>query len=163
MLELKLNIDNRPLQKLARAYPATVRAVGLAKMTAIVLMMERAVKKTTPHGAGPIHLRDTIFGKTRTYGSNVAGFVGTPSPYGEPVESGTKPHFPPLDPLQHWVERKLGLDGDAARSVAFLIACKISHHGTEAVHMFKDAFEEYEHKITAMLDEIVDEVVARVG
>ena len=53
--------------------------------------------------------------------------------YGVAVREGTKPHFPPIEALIPWVRKKLGIgDAKQARSVAFLIARKISRVGNKA-------------------------------
>lgn len=50
--------------------------------------------------------------------------------YGMAVVGGTRPHFPPYRKLIPWVEAVLGVHGKQARSVAFLVARKISKVGT---------------------------------
>ena len=161
MLDLKFKIDLSELERLMRKYPQISKDVRVEKLTEAVMLLEREVKKNTPHGAGPIHLRDSIHGKVRVAGKKVIGVVGTPMEHGEPVESGTKPHFPPTGPIQHWVERKLGIHGKEAASVAFLIARAISKRGTEGAHMFEDAFEDNESKLKRILGEIPGEIVRR--
>ena len=58
--------------------------------------------------------------------------VGPSVAYGQYVAEGTRPHFPPPRALERWVRLKLGVPQDEVRSVAFLIARKISQTGTEA-------------------------------
>lgn len=43
-------------------------------------------------------------------------------------ESGTPP---PIDPIQKWVQNKLGITGKRGRSIAFAVANKIGKEGTE--------------------------------
>lgn len=163
MFDLKLKTDLTDLEELTRKYPAISEAVRVSKITEAGMLLEREVKKRTPHGAGPIHLRDTIHSKTRVSGKKVAGIIGTPIEHGLPVEAGTKPHFPPVDPLQFWVERKLGLTGKAARSVAFAIAATIAREGTEGAHMFEDAFRANEAKVLGILNGVAPEIARRAN
>ncbi len=133
--------------------------LGKQRMTEALLLLERAVKPKTPEGAGPIHIRDTMHGKVTQMGESTHGIFGTPAVYGESLEMGTKAHFPPVDPLQHWVEKKLHITGKAARSVAFLIARAISRRGTKGVHMSEKGFAEQEAAIIRILEHIPEDIV----
>ncbi|MEN6639568.1 MAG: hypothetical protein ABFC95_10255 [Smithella sp.] len=132
-------------------------------MTEAMLLLERAVKLLTPVGAGPIHLRDTIFQKVSTSGQRVSGILGSPAKYGEAVEMGSKPHFPPLEPIQFWVEKKLGITGKEAIAVARCIAWKIYHHGTEGAKMFDKGFAENEAAVIRILDKIPNDIIKAVN
>jgi len=162
MLKVGIKSDLTAVKELSKRYPKASKAARYAKITEAVNLLERAVKKNAPYGAGPIHMRDTIHGKVSISGARVAGIVGTPAEYGEPVEMGTKPHFPPVRPIQFWVERKLGYSGDEAASVAFLIARAISRRGTKGKKMFSTGFEENEARVLRILNEIPDEIVRRL-
>jgi len=53
--------------------------------------------------------------------------------YGVFVHEGTKPHWPPVAPIERWVKKKLGItDSVELRSVTYLVRRKISKVGTEA-------------------------------
>lgn len=48
------------------------------------------------------------------------------------LEFGRKPgQMPPIEPIQKWVERKLGVDPEESKGVAFAIAKKIAKEGTD--------------------------------
>jgi len=48
------------------------------------------------------------------------------------LEFGRRPgKFPPIDVIQAWVERKLNVEPDKSRGVAFVIARKIAEQGTD--------------------------------
>ena len=48
------------------------------------------------------------------------------------LEFGRKAgQMPPVEPIQRWVERKLGIDKDKSKGVAYAIALKIKDHGTD--------------------------------
>ena len=162
MPEIMCKIDGSELERLIRKYPEISRDVREAKILEALALLESAVKKGTPYGAGPIHLRDTVHGKVRVRGQKVTGILGTPMEHGMPVEMGTKPHFPPIGPLEFWVEKKLGLSGREARSVAFLIARAISVRGTKAAHMFEEGFGENEARVVRILNEIADDIARMV-
>lgn len=163
MFEVKLKADLTGVEELSRRYPDVSRDVREAKLTKAILLLERAVMEHTPVGAGPIHLRDTIHHKVGISGKKAWGTLGTPAIYGESVELGTKPHFPPVGPLTHWVERRLGITGKRAESVAFAIALTISRRGTKGAKMFEKGFEESEAAVIRILNEIPAEIVRRIG
>jgi hypothetical protein len=152
----------KDLETLTKRYPEASKKARISRLHEAVALLEAAVKKKTPYGAGPIHLRDTVFGTVKELGQKITGIVGTPAKYGEAVECGTKPHFPPIDPLEFWVEKKLGLSGREARSVAFLIARAISVRGTKAAHMFEKGFGENEARVVRILNEIADDIARMV-
>ena len=162
MLDINIKADLANMEALSRQYPEASRAARYGRITEALLFLEGAVKQATPVGAGPIHLRDTIFHRVQM-GEPMEGILGTPAQYGLPVELGTKPHFPPVEPIQHWVERKLGYSGTEAASVAFLIARAISRRGTKGAKMFTGTFEQSEARVLAILNSIPADIVERVS
>lgn len=124
------------------------------------LLAEHNIKEQTPVGAGgAAGLVGSIAGSApQKVANGLVGFVGTSLNYAVPVELGTKPHFPPLLPIQEWVEAVLGITGQRARSVAFLIARKISRKGTKGQFMFKKGTENSEDQ----LQDIFDKTVLRI-
>jgi hypothetical protein len=162
MYNIKLKVDLKDIERLSKEAPEVSRSVRISKITEAVNLLERAISMLTPIGAGPTHLRSTIFNRVDMYGETISGTIGTPAIYGEAVEYGTKPHFPPVAPIQHWVERKLGISGKDAKTVAFLIARKISKHGTKGAHMFEKGFADNEARIRRMLESIPEEIVRRL-
>jgi hypothetical protein len=158
-LQFKITHNFREIEQLTRKYPDASLKAREAKITEAIFLLERNIKVDTPEGAGPIHLRDTIHEEVFTYGKNVIGLVGTPALYGESVEYGTEPHFPPVDAIQHWVEGKLHLSGKEAKSVAWAIAIKIADVGTEGAHMFQYGVENSELQIFRILEQIPGEII----
>ncbi len=140
---------------LAKQYPQEVRRATEWVLQRIVTRMEAEVVKRTPRGVGgAAGLAGSIAGRVFSYGRVVRGMVGSPLEYSECVEMGTKPHFPPLSPLELWVRRILGLEGKEARSVAFAIAVKISKEGTKGAKMFEKSFEEMDKWIMDQINKI---------
>jgi hypothetical protein len=164
MPEIMCKIDDSELKRLILKYPEVSREVRRDKILEGLALLETAVKKGTPYGAGPIHLRDSLHHSVRVRGEKVTGVLGTPMEHGVPVEMGSKPHFPPIGPLEFWVEKKLGItDEKQARSVAYAIAWKIKRRGTKGKEMFKSGLEENEHRVMGILSGIGPEIVRRVG
>lgn len=124
-------------------------------------LVEREVKELTPttHGL----LRGSISSEVSVGQDNVIGVVGTSMNYALPVEIGTRPHFPPIEPLIDWVRAKLGIPEREARGVAFLVARKISRVGTEGAHMFGRGFDAVEAAVIAIFEAARDRIVARLA
>lgn len=162
MLDTKIIADLSDLERLTKKYPEVSQDVRVAKLTEALMLLEREVKLKTPEGAGPIHLRDSIFHKVGITGKSVKGLLGTPLAHAAPVEYGTKPHFPPIGPIQHWVEKKLGKSGKEASSIAFAIAITIARCGTKGAHMFEEGFDENEDRVMGILESIPAEIVERL-
>lgn len=156
----KIRIDSRDIERLVRQYPDASRDARVRRISEALLLLEAEVKEDTPYGAGPIHLRDTIHAQpAQVSGKRVWGVMGTPAEHGVPVEMGTKPHFPPIDPLQFWAEQVLGVDTSVSRGVAWAIAIKISKKGTKGAHMFEANFEDNRGRVEAILARIPDDIV----
>lgn len=146
MSGLEIRIDIQGAAELARAFaraPEIVTEELTRASWAAELLLEREVKEETPVGVGGgAGLKGSISAREpRIAGVGVIGEVGTALNYAVPVELGTRPHFPPVQPLADWARQKLGVDPRQARSVGFLIARKISRRGTTGAHMFRKAFD----------------------
>ncbi|SMH62843.1 HK97 gp10 family phage protein [Azospirillum agricola] len=144
----------------ARAAAALARApdIFLTELARGILegqmLAEREVKERTPtSGAGT--LRDSIGAlPVQLSGDRVTGLVGTALAYAEPVELGSKPHMPPIEPLFDWVKRKLGLrnaDDGKALGIARAIQWKIFHVGTKGAFMFRDTFSAIQPQLDAIM------------
>jgi len=160
-MELRASVDIQGIESLAQKWPEATRKATIARITETVLFLEAEIKKATPMGAGPVNLRDTIFHKV-DMGEPAWGMVATPAKYGEAVELGTRPHFPPVAPLQYWVEKQMGLTGKEARSVAYLIARAISKRGTKPRKMFTDTMEKQHATVIGILNRIGPDIVKQV-
>jgi len=96
--------------------------------------------------------KNTPVGATGLARQNVSMDVGLVEPEGHVryaypaalympfVERGTRPHWPPLDPLALWAARKFGyaVGSPQARRAGYLIARKISRVGTKGQHVVRD-------------------------
>jgi hypothetical protein len=81
-----------------------------------------------------------------------------------PVETGTRPHFPPITPLMLWVKKKFGVnDEQSARSIAFAIAKKISKVGTKGAFMFRQAEQQLETLAPSVMERSIAEKIIQEG
>lgn len=127
------------------------------------LLLEREIRERTPtSGAGT--LRDSIGALPVTFsGIAFEGGVGTALSYAAPVETGSRPHRPPIEPLAEWVRRKLGKTGKEARGIAFAIAGKIAKKGSEGRWMFRDGLAATQDQMLAIIAAGAERAVERIG
>ena len=154
---MEIYIDLSEVKKLAEKYgraPEILQRETLRTMHEAVGLTERAVVLYTPVGATG-QLRGSIEGLVTETREGIEGRVaatGAAVSYVDPVEFGSRPHWPPVDPIRFWVLRKLGVPIDEVPSVAFLISRKISRLGTPAFHMFEQGWTEAEPKVMSMFN-----------
>lgn len=117
-----VRIDIREAAALADAFDKSPKIVT-EELTAATweasLLLEREVKENTPTGVGGGGgLKGSISAREpQVLSDNVIGMVGTPLAHAVPVELGTRPHFPPVQPLADWAEHKLGLSPAEAQGL----------------------------------------------
>lgn len=140
--------------------------IYVEEMTAAVtegsLLLEREIKELTPtSGAGTT--RESIGALPVTIsGAAVAGGVGTSIAHALPLELGSRPHWAPIEPLEDWVRRKLGLRGDEAKSAARGVRFKIAKKGTKGAFMFRDGAKATEPQILSIFERAADRANARI-
>lgn len=164
MISLKIDQPRGgALEALAR-FPEVYARESMAAMLEAGLLLEREAKDNAPVGVmGAAGYRGGIAALVPYMdGDILTGGLGTSCPYALPVELGSRPHFPPVQPLADWVRAKLGeKDPGEARSIAFCIARKIAAHGTKGQHVFKRALEAGEERIQAAFDKAVERTLAQ--
>ena len=90
--------------------------------------------------------------------------------YWKYVEYGTKPHFPPVDKILEWVMVKPVIprpndEGDipTPKQLAFLIARKISEHGTDGSEALEEAIldvnQKFKDKLIIALQQDMDVIM----
>lgn len=141
MNDLRIEIDARAVVDLAAAWariPARTADELAGAVWESTLLVEREAKENTPVAAGV--LRNSIAAREpQRLADTVIGEVGTPLAYAIPVELGSRPHRPPVQPLADWAVAKLGVPREQAQAVAYRIAAKIAKRGTEGAFMFTRA------------------------
>jgi hypothetical protein len=101
--------------------------------------------KNSPMGATG-KLRQSVYwepGRTMTGGHEAnVNFAPPAALYASAVDQGSRPHWPPVDALAYWVQRKLMVSISDAQSVAYLVARKISRVGTKPQHFVEKTVRE---------------------
>lgn len=86
------------------------------------------------------------------------GVVGVGEKYGEYVEYGTRPHFPPVEPLERWARLKLGASG-----LGFVIAKKIARVGTKAKPFVQPVYDKNKKNIEKYFEEAIEFVTKELA
>ena len=135
-------------------------------MEKIGVVGEQLVVSGTPVGATG-NLAQSVFSEFRPEPMRMVEVIAAGPPadvYAAPVETGTRPHFPPVNALLLWVKQKFGItDESEARSVAFLVARKIARRGTQGARMFEQAIEKLEPMAEDILTREIAEEIRRAG
>ncbi len=146
-LEISARIPNERqlLQRLAEAPRIALEEIERATWEA-ELLYQRETQELTPVGVGgAAGLRGSISAREPQRSvDGVLGVVGTSIAHAVPVELGTRPHFPPLQPLIDWLlhapnAAQFDANSETAPGIALSIARKIAARGTPAVGMFHRA------------------------
>jgi hypothetical protein len=159
-------VDVSELRMLQKAF-AQAPQMAQQEMTAFMhtatahLQAEAQTLTPTTHGT----LRASIIGNVTPLanGIGVEGVVGSGLAYALPVELGTKPHMPPIEPLVDWAKQKFALDEKAARSTAWAVAKTIAKRGTLGVGMFHRAFAANRGQLQSQFEATVRRIAKRLG
>ena len=135
----------------------------LQAMRDCTLLVERDAKKNASASVNTGMLRASILPEVRGEGHAIMGVVGSNLLYAAAVELGSRPHWPPPDPILRWVQLKLQPGKDLEASVAFLIARKIARMGTKAQPYLQPAFDMNLDRIEQRLGSAVSEIVVKAN
>lgn len=97
-------------------------------------------------------------GSIRKSVSGLTGEVVAGSKHAIFIEEGTRPHFPPVAPLERWATRKLGSSG-----LGFVVARKIAREGTKAQPFMSPAAEQSLPKVERFFDIMADNLVKELA
>lgn len=165
-LQFELQVDTRKLQKVYERMPVAVHRRLNTAMIEVGHLVANAVKQLTPVGVSG-HLRRSIQPSVRGYGLNIEARIGSPLPYASPVETGTRPHTPPIEPIRLWARRVLG-DEKAAGAVWQSIRKRgtsmyaLRTRGTKGYEMFKRGFAQTEDAVKEKIEKAIDAAVRGV-
>jgi hypothetical protein len=161
MAEGDFTLDFSEVQKFAQAldkFPDTVGRLNQVTMQKIVSVVKDRIIVHTPVFLG--NLRGSYYPQIYGEPLNLTGKVASDLIYGLPVDQGRPPgKMPPVDAIEHWVRRKLGVDGAEARQVAYIIARAIGRRGIKAVNMAQKAVNESEPVKVRLWVDMLNQVV----
>jgi hypothetical protein len=160
---MKIAFATDDLDLLARCFerfPAETRQVLRGWMHAATLFLQGEVIERTPAAEGA--LRASVHPWMQEIPGGMLGGVGTSLAYAEAVELGSKPHMPPIQPLEQWVRTKLGKSGKEGTQIARSIQWHISHYGTPAAGMFHRGLSVGAGEIARQFGLAIEQLRARV-
>lgn len=115
------------------------------------------LSSTSPH---PAIATGELARSTKVDTVEDGAIVGMDAPHAAFIEEGTRPHFPPLQPLKDWARLRFGGSEAEIDQIAFLVARKISRHGIEPRHYFKASVDRIEQLVG---DDIKREIFRELG
>ncbi|SRR6266568_5603906 len=143
----------------------TLLAGIVSGMEKIGLRGEYLVKREAPKAFG--RLASSVFPHLEQDANILTEIITNGPPadvYGTPVNFGSRPHFPPYEELIPWVKKKFGAtDEKTARSIAFLIARKISQQGTDPNNFYGRAFEVLSEEAADIMKRQIGEAFEEAG
>ncbi len=150
---MALNTEIRGLVELQRKSEQVVRDLHgdpmLNAMRRATLLVQTDAKRLVPVDTG--RLRSNITPDIRAEGNEVNGVVGSNVLHALYVETGTRPHWPPVSALQVWARRH--------GTTAYAVARGISRHGTKGVHYLQRAVQQNEGRIQGLIGDGVARIV----
>lgn len=159
-----ISISMPALEQLRAAFKqaptVTINAL-LAAMTEATLLLQRESMELMPTASGLT--RASISADAFTTPMGVLGVVGTNQPSAAFVELGTRPHMPPIAPIQRWVQDRLGLSGAEGRRVAWLVARKIARKGTPAQRVFERTLAANQGQVISIFEGVAARLANHLG
>jgi HK97 gp10 family phage protein len=135
------------LQSIRRVLPEYAAKAVSAHAIAVQARAKQNISDIPAVDTG--RLRSSI----KIQGSGISARVGSDVNYAPSIEFGTRPHFPPLEPIRQWCRRHQLPEG-----IAYVIARKIARNGTPAKPFLFPAFEaerpNFEHEIREAFSQI---------
>ena len=164
---MRIDIDIQQGAAAARAF-ARAPDILMDELTGATwnaeLLLERETKELTPVGVGAGGgLKGSIAAREpERLADSVSGAVGSPLNYVVPVERGSAPHFPPVQPLIDWARAKFGV-GEEAERIGYAVARSIAARGTEGAFMFTRALEANRAQIARIYHAAIERALARIA
>lgn len=114
---------------------AIIRGLRSAAARGVSAVVE-AIQTTKPY---PAVDRGELAGSVEHSTLPRGARISVDAPHAAVVENGTRPFWPPLQPLEDWARRKFGVDDDEAEEIAVAVQRKIAMFGIEPRHYFRRA------------------------
>lgn len=86
------------------------------------------------------------------------GRLDVDAPHAAAIENGTRPFWPPLQPLIDWAQRKFKVDEDEAEEIARAVQKKIAFVGIEPRHYFRRAMRNVEKLVPIEVERELDKI-----
>lgn len=107
-------------------------------------------------------LRDSVQTHVQSQTGSLQATVGpdakpgsNEAPYAHFVDQPTRPHWPPIKPLERWARAKFGATGEEKTSIAYGAAWSIARRGTSGVRFTDAALREMEDGLGERIEKAV--------
>ena len=128
MAKIGLSLKLLGVEKLIKKLDSkTVRDPLLDSIKKAAITIQNLVKEASPRDTGTMAQRVTH--QLHSDPGNLYARVYSPVDYTSYVEEGTRPHYPPVEPIIEWARRH-----GMPKSAGYAIVQKIGKFGTEAAH-----------------------------
>lgn len=159
---LSITVNSADVARALGGAPAIIDQELVPAMIESQFLLEREIRELTPTSGGGT-LRDSIGSMPLVFSEKaLSGEVGTSLAYAQPVELGSRPHRPPVEPIVDWVRRKLGKRPDEATGIAWAIAGKIEKEGSKGAFMFRDGLAATQGQILEIIGAGVGRALERI-
>lgn len=159
--DVELDGFDELMDDLVTRYPEVVADEMYKAMEKSLAVFHQAVVVETPSNTGALRAATT----TDIVSSPVSlvGSVMNPLIYAWPVERGRRPgKMPPVQAIELWVIRKLGVSPAESRGVAYLIARAIGKRGTKGAGMFWKGFQNALPRVEHLWEMLPENIVKRL-
>jgi hypothetical protein len=157
MIRQSITINDNGLFGRLEDYPVIIEQENRNFLEIVMAHLLRLVRDYTPVGSTGL-LSGSISSEIQGQGISLTGILGTPLPYAESVEKGTKTHWVPIEPLKLWAMQKFGDE-----EIAWAVRSKIAKVGTKGHFMFKKALEQAGEFITQQEQALCQRITNRIG
>lgn len=138
----------RKLEQVARDLHGAPMVQAFRSATTLV---HTEAKVLSPVDSG--RLRASITMVVEAVGKKVRGVVGSNVVYAAAMETGTRPHWPPLRALERWARRH--------GTTAYVVARAIARRGTKPRRYLQGAFEKHKRRIQEIVKGAVSGIVKK--
>jgi len=158
-----LKETQKKLEQVARDLGGAGQVPGRQLQSAVarsMLYVEGKAKKKVPVDRG--RLRASITPKVEQPNhTTIRGIVGSNVKYAPYQEFGTRPFWPPWEPIYRWALRVVQGDRKAAGALAYKARLSIAKRGIKAKKYFQEAFDESQARIKREIDRAVKAITSR--
>jgi len=142
------------MEQVGRDISGSTMGAAMARAT---LVVTRSARKNAPVDRGP--LRASIVPEVVFREKTVSGIVGSNREYAPYLELGTRPFWPPWQPLYEWALRKLRGDQQGARALAAGARLAISRRGIQAKRFLQRAVEDNAARVRGIIEQALGRIV----
>lgn len=132
--------------------PGIATRTSRATLTKASLYLEGEMIRNTPVGVFGT-LRRSWFSRVTDNGQETTASIINPIEYALPVELGRRAAPVPIEPIELWVRRKLGVPQSRSRQVAFIIAKKKARQRTPGQLFATNTFDASRSTVEKILNQ----------